>query len=64
MKIQLISVGKSHDPNLKAAIEDFSSRIKKYYPADWQIILPPKNAATLSEIELKKAAPFDVQLFY
>ncbi len=55
MKIQLISVGKPHDADLKASIDDFSSRIKKYFPADWQIIPTPKNAATLSEIDLKKA---------
>jgi 23S rRNA (pseudouridine1915-N3)-methyltransferase len=55
MKIQLVSVGKPHDADLKAAIDDFSGRIKKYFPAEWQIILVPKNAATLSEIGLKKA---------
>lgn len=55
MKIQLISVGKAHDADLKASIDDFSGRIKKYFPADWQIIPAPKNAATLSEIDLKKA---------
>ena len=47
MKIQLVSVGKPHDADLKAAIDDFSSRIKKYFPAEWQIIPVPKNAATL-----------------
>ena len=51
----LLSVGKPHDANLKLAIDDFSGRIKKYFPADWQIIATPKNAASLSELELKKA---------
>lgn len=55
MKIQLVSVGKPHDADLKASIEDFSGRIKKYFPIEWQIIPVPKNAATLSEIDLKKA---------
>ncbi len=54
MKIHLISVGKSHDSNLKLSIEDFSNRIKKYYPIEFQIIPTAKNAANLSEIELKK----------
>ncbi|MFY7965185.1 MAG: 23S rRNA (pseudouridine(1915)-N(3))-methyltransferase RlmH [Chitinophagaceae bacterium] len=54
MKIQLISVGKPHDADLKASIDDFSGRIKKYFPIEWQIIPVPKNAATLSEIDLKK----------
>lgn len=54
MKIQFISVGKPHDKNLKLSIEDFSNRIKKYYPIEFQIIPTAKNAANLSEVELKK----------
>ncbi len=60
MKIQLISVGKPHDADLKSSIEDFSGRIKKYFPSDWQIISTPKNAATLSEIDLKKAESISI----
>lgn len=55
MKLQFISVGKPHDADLKNAIDDFSGRIKKYFPIDWLIIPTPKNAAALSEIDLKKA---------
>ncbi len=55
MKIQLVSVGKAHDADLKSSIDDFSARIKKYFPVEWQIISPPKNAALLSENDLKKA---------
>lgn len=55
MKIILASVGKQHDAMYKAAIDEFSSRIKKYYSNDWLIIPTPKNAATLSETDLKKA---------
>ncbi len=55
MKIQLWSVGKSHDPYVKEGIEDFSKRINKYFTTEWTIISPPKNAAALSEKDLKKA---------
>jgi 23S rRNA (pseudouridine1915-N3)-methyltransferase len=55
MKIELVSVGKSHDKHLQTAIEDFTNRIKKYYSVEWKIIATPKNAASLSEIDLKKA---------
>lgn len=55
MKIQLWSVGKQHDAYVKDGIADFTKRINKYFSADWQIIAPPKNAAVLSEQELKKA---------
>ncbi|WP_163078773.1 23S rRNA (pseudouridine(1915)-N(3))-methyltransferase RlmH, partial [Acinetobacter baumannii] len=29
--------------------------INKYFKCDWQIIAPPKNAASLSEADLKNA---------
>ena len=55
MKIILMSVGKQHDANLKLAIDDFTFRIKKYFNVEWQLIAAPKNAAAMSEVDLKKA---------
>lgn len=55
MKIQFVSVGKQHDAELKASIDDFTTRIKKYFQVDWLIIPTPKNAASLSDIDLKRA---------
>ena len=55
MKIVFISVGKSNDPYVEEGIKDFTGRITKYFPVNWQIIAPPKNAASLSELALKKA---------
>ncbi len=55
MKIQFWSVGKAHEAYVKDGITDFTKRIQNYYPAEWHIIAPPKNAASLSEPELKKA---------
>jgi len=55
MKFKLISIGKQHEKYIKEGVEDFTARIQKYYPAEWQIIAPPKNAASLSESDLKKA---------
>lgn len=55
MKMQFWSVGKAHEAYAKAGIEEFSKRLNNYFPADWLIIAPPKNAGTLSESELKKA---------
>src|ERR1700730_13835604 len=54
MKIQLWSVGKDHEPYVKAGVEDFTKRISRYYPVEWKILPPPKNAGTLSQPELKK----------
>lgn len=54
MKIQFWSVGKPHDAELKDAIQSFTSRIGKYSAVEWKLIAPVKNAASLSETELKK----------
>ncbi|HEV3325822.1 MAG TPA: 23S rRNA (pseudouridine(1915)-N(3))-methyltransferase RlmH [Puia sp.] len=54
MKIQLWSVGKEHEPYVKIGTDDFTKRISRYYPVEWKIISPPKNAGTLSQPELKK----------
>lgn len=54
MKIQLWSIGKNHEEYIKNGVEDFTKRISKYYPVQWTIIPPLKNAGTLSEKDLKK----------
>lgn len=54
MKIQFWSVGKNHEPYIKAGVEEFTKRISKYYPVDWTIIPLPKNSGMLSEADLKK----------
>ncbi len=54
MKIQLWSIGKEHEPYIKEGVEDFTRRITRYYPAEWKISAPPKNAGTLSHEGLKK----------
>ena len=54
MKIQIWSVGKNHEPYVKEGIKNFTNRIGKYYPVDWNIIPVPKNAGMLSEMDLRK----------
>ncbi|WP_132054391.1 23S rRNA (pseudouridine(1915)-N(3))-methyltransferase RlmH [Pseudocnuella soli] len=54
MKISFWSVGKSHEPYVLQGIDNFTKRIGKYYPVEWQIIAPPKNSGLLPEAELKK----------
>jgi len=54
MKLQLWSVGKDHEAYVKAGVEDFTRRISRYYPVEWTILAPPRNAATLSLTDLKK----------
>jgi 23S rRNA (pseudouridine1915-N3)-methyltransferase len=54
MKLHFWSVGKANEPYVKEGIELFTTRIANYYPVEWLIIPPLKNAAQLGEAELKK----------
>jgi 23S rRNA (pseudouridine1915-N3)-methyltransferase len=54
MKIQLWSIGKPHDKELKAAIDQFTERCNNYFTVEWNIIASPKNAGAMSESDLKK----------
>jgi 23S rRNA (pseudouridine1915-N3)-methyltransferase len=53
MKILLWSVGKESDPYIKTGVDDYTKRIMRYFPCEWNIIAPPKNAA--SDIKKKEA---------
>jgi 23S rRNA (pseudouridine1915-N3)-methyltransferase len=54
MKIHFWSIGKNNEPYIKEGVEDFTKRIARYYPVEWTIIPLPKNAGTMSEMDLKK----------
>ncbi|MBN9386241.1 MAG: 23S rRNA (pseudouridine(1915)-N(3))-methyltransferase RlmH [Chitinophagaceae bacterium] len=54
MKLQLWSIGKDHEAYVKTGVDDFTKRISRYYPVDWMILPPPRNAGALSHTELKK----------
>ena len=54
MKISFWSIGKPHESDVKEGIEEFTKRASKYFPVQWNIIPVPKNAAMLSEADLKK----------
>ncbi|MER3465263.1 MAG: 23S rRNA (pseudouridine(1915)-N(3))-methyltransferase RlmH [Chitinophagaceae bacterium] len=54
MKILIWTIGKGHESYIKLGVEDFTKRVSRYFPIEWNIIQAPKNAATLSESDLKK----------
>ncbi len=54
MKIQFWSIGKSNENHVDEGIQLFTKRISNYYPVQWQIIPPPKNAGVMSEADLKQ----------
>lgn len=55
MKIQLWSIGKSHDSYVKQGVEDFTGRIQKYYPAEWKVLPAARQTVNTSESDVKKA---------
>ena len=54
MKISFWSIGKNNEAYIKPGVEEFTERISRYFKVEWNIIPVPKNAASLSEMDLKK----------
>lgn len=40
MHIKIITVGKSHDPKISQAIDEYIKRLSKYVKIEWQLIPP------------------------
>jgi 23S rRNA (pseudouridine1915-N3)-methyltransferase len=55
MKIFLWSVGSRHSNYVQEGVDEFTGRIAHYFPCEWKIIPPPKNAASISQAEQKDA---------
>ena len=55
MKITVLTVGKKHDPLLKAAIEDYEKRLATYCNLSWQYIptsdIKTESAAIIKAVE-------------
>ena len=54
MKIQCWSIGKSHENYVNEGIQLFSARIEHYFPFSWNILTPPKQAASMDTLVLKE----------
>lgn len=52
MKILIWSVGKAHEPIVKAGIDEYTKRLSNYFPVEWVLIPPAKG--TLPEPEQKE----------
>ncbi len=53
MKISICAIGKHHEAYVRDGIEEFTKRISRYFPIEWNILPTPKNSGTLSEMDLK-----------
>ena len=54
MKIQCWTIGKSHENYVNEGIQLFSARIEHYFPFSWNILTPPKQAASMDTLVLKE----------
>ncbi|MBU3713576.1 MAG: 23S rRNA (pseudouridine(1915)-N(3))-methyltransferase RlmH [Ferruginibacter sp.] len=54
MKLQIWTIGKTHENYVREGIDVFTKRISNYFAVEWKIIPPVKNAASLTEDELKQ----------
>lgn len=52
--MRFVSIGKAHESYIKEGVDLFTKRLANYYPVEWSIIAPPKNAGVFSEAELRK----------
>jgi 23S rRNA (pseudouridine1915-N3)-methyltransferase len=55
MKIIFWSIGKQNESYVKEGIEEFTQRTGRYFPCEWKLVAPPKNAAAMSETDLRDA---------
>lgn len=53
LKLSIWSIGKAHEPYVRSGVEDFTTRLNRYFTAEWNIIPVPKNAGMLSAQDLK-----------
>ncbi|HEY6502918.1 MAG TPA: 23S rRNA (pseudouridine(1915)-N(3))-methyltransferase RlmH [Chitinophagaceae bacterium] len=54
MKLEFWAIGKNNEPYVKTGVEEFTGRTNKYFKTEWTIIPVPKNAAALSEKDIKR----------
>ena len=55
MKLLLWSIGKQNESYVKEGVEDFTNRISRYFPCEWKLVPPPKNAAAMNDVDQKEA---------
>lgn len=54
MKLQLWSIGKTHEDYVRIGVEEFTKRIGKYYPVSWRILPAARQTVNTSAADVKK----------
>lgn len=47
MKIECWAIGKTHESYVEEGVDDFTRRIRNYFPVEWRLFNSKKNAGTL-----------------
>jgi 23S rRNA (pseudouridine1915-N3)-methyltransferase len=62
MKVICISVGKKHDSDISKAVDDYTARLQRYVPFEWQLIPPAKGKMSVGEAKRAEGAVIAAQL--
>ena len=62
MKILCLAIGKKHDSAIVAAIEDYTKRLRRYTPLDWQLLTPAKGKMGFEEIKRAESVQLVAQI--
>lgn len=62
MKIVCLVIGKKHDSDLAAAIEDYSKRMRRYSAFEWYILPAAKGRMDAEEVKRAEGAVIALQL--
>jgi len=62
MKIVAIAIGKRHDSDIVAAVDDYSQRVQRYSAFEWQILPTAKGKMAPDEIKRLESAAIMSQL--
>ncbi|MBM3412865.1 MAG: 23S rRNA (pseudouridine(1915)-N(3))-methyltransferase RlmH [Bacteroidetes bacterium] len=54
MRIEIWSIGKTHETYVKPGIEEFTKRLNHYFNTKWVLIPTSKHTGMCSEMDLKK----------
>lgn len=55
MKLQIWTIGKGHESYIREGVDDFTKRVNRYFPLEWQVIPVPRQSGTQGEADLRRS---------
>lgn len=62
MKLLCLAIGKKHDAAIVVAVDDYTKRLQRYTPLDWQILPPAKGKMGIDETKRVESAQLLAQI--